>query len=303
MQIKAWVERMLDKGIMELRREFIQLRLSTNPTEDQYKHFTANAPFGRNRYCDVYCLDESRIVLRNHPSGIDYIHANYVDTPSTAHRFICAQAPKDGTVYDFWLMILQENIENIVMLGDFVEKGRSKCAHYFPEEENVLFEVNDISVECTTKTALKEFSSNITQRSLKATRNGKIHKVKHYHWSVWPDQGVPNVDHSPFRLLQRVRSSKFPICIHCSAGIGRTGSIVVIEYILDRLKTNKNFEDLAEIVKQLRKQRAGIVQTDLQYLYVHRVMLNFFMDYKLIEKSERINNFIHDYEEIIPRVQ
>uniref|UniRef100_A0A9J2PCX3 Tyrosine-protein phosphatase domain-containing protein n=1 Tax=Ascaris lumbricoides TaxID=6252 RepID=A0A9J2PCX3_ASCLU len=187
----AWVDRMLDKGVRGLRQEFTLLRVATKPTADKYQQFTVNAPFGRNRYKDVFCLDESRIVLRNHPSGNDYIHANYVSTPMKPNRFICAQ----------------------------------------------------------------------------------------------------------------IRSTKRPICVHCSAGIGRTGSIVAIEYILERLKANASCDDLIDIVKQLRKQRAGIVQTDLQYLYVHRVMLIYFTDMKLITESDRLSNFIHEYEQLIPPFQ
>ncbi|VDM24336.1 unnamed protein product [Toxocara canis] len=309
-KVQAWVERMLQKGVRGLRQEFFRLRLATNPTADQYQQFTINAPFGRNRYRDVFCLDESRIVLRNHPSGNDYIHANYVSTPLTQNRFICAQAPKDETVYDFWLMILQEQIEVIIMLGDFIEKQRPKCAHYFPQEENGVFVVNDINVECTLVWKFSFFFFILT----------------HYHWCAWPDHGVPNADKSPFRLLQLVRSTKRPICVHCSAGIGRTGSIVAIEYILELLKAHDSCDDLVDIVKKLRTQRAGIVQTDLvsnyrlwsseifselfqilfvfsQYLYVHRVMLIYFTDLKLITESDRLHNFIHDYEQLIPPFQ
>ncbi|KHN80513.1 Receptor-type tyrosine-protein phosphatase C [Toxocara canis] len=302
-EVQAWVERMLQKGVRGLRQEFFRLRLATNPTADQYQQFTINAPFGRNRYRDVFCLDESRIVLRNHPSGNDYIHANYVSTPLTQNRFICAQAPKDETVYDFWLMILQEQIEVIIMLGDFIEKQRPKCAHYFPQEENGVFVVNDINVECTLKTTLPDFPFKMLRRSLMAKRNGTSFVVTHYHWCAWPDHGVPNADKSPFRLLQLVRSTKRPICVHCSAGIGRTGSIVAIEYILELLKAHDSCDDLVDIVKKLRTQRAGIVQTDLQYLYVHRVMLIYFTDLKLITESDRLHNFIHDYEQLIPPFQ
>lgn len=66
---------------------------------------------GKNRYKDVGCLDGSRVKLKN--SENDYIHANYVKTPASDKRFICAQAPLEKTCADFWAMIMQECCENI----------------------------------------------------------------------------------------------------------------------------------------------------------------------------------------------
>ncbi|KHN88369.1 Tyrosine-protein phosphatase non-receptor type 21 [Toxocara canis] len=190
-EVEEWVDRMLEKGVKGLLNEFAELRTKTNPSARLYQHFTHNEPFGRNRYKDVFCLDESRIVLHDHPNGNDYIHANYVSTPLMSNRFICTQ----------------------------------------------------------------------------------------------------------------VRTAKRPICVHCSAGIGRTGSVVTIAYIIECFLTNSRFEDLAEILQLLRQQRAGIVQTAMQYLYVHRIMLIYFADMRLISASDRLNKFIREYDELVSTVQ
>uniref|UniRef100_F1L153 Receptor-type tyrosine-protein phosphatase kappa n=1 Tax=Ascaris suum TaxID=6253 RepID=F1L153_ASCSU len=301
--VEQWVERTLQKGVRGLLDEFAQLRSESSPSADAYQHFTDNQPFGRNRYKDIFCLDESRIVLRGHPKGNDYIHANYVSTPLMPNRFICTQAPKEETIYDFWLMVVQERIEVIVMLGDFVEKGKQKCAVYFPRKQNEVFTTNDVIIRCDSVTTLTEFNQLMLRRSLAVKRNEASFNVTHYHWSSWPDHSVPVADRAPFMLFQMVRAANRPICVHCSAGVGRTGSVVTIAYILECLLSNVQFKDLVQVLKQLRKQRAGIVQTEMQYLYVHRILLMCFMDMKLIGTSDRLNKFIREYNRLVSPVQ
>ncbi|KAJ1365573.1 hypothetical protein KIN20_025945, partial [Parelaphostrongylus tenuis] len=115
---------------------------------------------------DVGCLDESRVKLQNCEECDDYIHANYVSTPSNSKRFICTQAPLEKTCGDFWLMCLQERAEYIVMLCNFFEK-----------------------VKFTTPT-----SAQIKITTLLIKKSGKKMKTKHIQWIDWPDRGVPPPD-------------------------------------------------------------------------------------------------------------
>ncbi|ETN79695.1 hypothetical protein NECAME_09655 [Necator americanus] len=61
------------------------------------------------------------------------------------------------------------------------------------------------------------------------------HYCIHYHWQDWPDRGVPEADLAPVYLLAKVQNTTAPIIVHCSAGIGRTGSIVLIQNSLELL--------------------------------------------------------------------
>ncbi|CAJ0563096.1 unnamed protein product, partial [Mesorhabditis spiculigera] len=84
-----------------------------------------------NAYGDVPCSDKNRVVI--HIDGREqYIHANFVDTPTRRHRMILAQGPTDNTVIHNWRMIIEYNVQVIVMLCECVEKGKKKCAEYFP---------------------------------------------------------------------------------------------------------------------------------------------------------------------------
>ena len=56
-----------------------------------------------------------------------------------------------------------------------------------------------------------------------------------------------------------------PIVVHCSAGIGRTGAVVAIEFILERLQQGIPCETMDEVIKELRNYRPYTIQNDLVF--------------------------------------
>ena len=93
--------------------------------------------------------------------------------------------------------------------------------------------------------------------------------VKHYQYITWPDYGVPE-SISPFTTLKRrVLSSwsrdKGPILVHCSAGVGRTGTFIAIDIALEQAKREKTV-DIAGVVTRVRQQRMKMVQTEVSYI-------------------------------------
>ncbi|VDM61689.1 unnamed protein product [Angiostrongylus costaricensis] len=164
--------------------------------------------------CYVPCQDQHRVVIKWPGAPTDYIHANYVGTPVSEKRFICTQGPLDNTVTEFWMMVLQEESETIIMLCNCVETMRAMS----PDEPSISVSILVI-----------KFS--------KPDGTNESREVRHYQWLDWPDRGVPPCRLTSMlqELLSRIRGTKKPIIVHCSAGIGRTGTIVAIEYILGAL--------------------------------------------------------------------
>ncbi|KAK5975851.1 Tyrosine-protein phosphatase domain-containing protein, partial [Trichostrongylus colubriformis] len=115
------------------------------------------------------------------------------------------------------------------------------------------------------------------------------HHCNHYQWQDWPDRGVPDADLAPVLLLSKLRESTAPIVIHCSAGIGRTGSIVLIEHALELLSRNEPLLEINGYLLELRKQRNNSVQTEQQYLYVHQVLLIY------LRKSKYLDEVVYPY--------
>ncbi|KAF1762391.1 hypothetical protein GCK72_010653 [Caenorhabditis remanei] len=295
-QILKFVKNTLEKGPPGLRNEFGSMKRFND--FEKMKAFKGAQEMGKNRYKDVGCLDNNRVKLNNPPWTHDYVHANYVATPSNPKRFICTQAPLEKTCADFWYMCLQEKVETIFMLCNLTEKGAKKCFEYYPskDKESVEFEEKGVKVTVKLESPKQEqlkFDKNSDAKVMETVfivegPGGATQKTTHYHWIDWPDRGVPTADMAIIELLAKTRASKAPIVVHCSAGIGRTGSVVMIEYIMDQLLSGQQIEESDKILQKIRDQRNNSIQTEQQYLFVHQVMMNYFMEKKLFDSAVKM---------------
>ncbi|CAJ0914488.1 unnamed protein product, partial [Mesorhabditis belari] len=283
-QVHKWIQRTLDMGVPALRNEYRQLS-KWCPEGMTYDAFKANqgAQPQRNRYQDVPCGDARRVVIKFPGAPCEYIHANFVKTPQAENRFICTQGPLENTVVDFWYMVIQEAVETIVMLCNFLETGKTKCHKYFPMEKDETMTITpDITVTNTKIGPMcpEEPSVKLSMLKVKFKKDGKeeTRMIRHFHWQDWPDRGVPPCRLTSTELLSRIRDNQKPIVVHCSAGIGRTGTIVAIEHVLESLQYGKECVDMDKLLKELREQRPWSIQNDLQYLYIHRILLYYFLE-------------------------
>uniref|UniRef100_A0A914YKN2 Protein-tyrosine phosphatase n=1 Tax=Panagrolaimus superbus TaxID=310955 RepID=A0A914YKN2_9BILA len=154
-----------------------------------------------------------------------------------------------NSVKDFWKMVSQEHVGNIIMLCDTVEQGKEKCQQYWPREQGCTVEwpgiqVKNVKIDNSDSTTLVSTLELIFDKKEKIT-------LKHHHWRTWPDKSVPQSVLSPFRLLKNVRHSARPTIVHCSAGIGRTGSVVALELCYQQI-LSENKLSVLEGVKALR---------------------------------------------------
>ncbi|CAJ0607191.1 unnamed protein product [Cylicocyclus nassatus] len=281
-------------GVQGLVTEYVTLRAQTQPIGAKPKlAFDANPK--KNRYKDVYCADQSRVVL-NWPAGAsDYIHANWITGTDVPRKFICTQGPTAQTVEDFWRMIWQEKCKSIVMLCNVIECGKKKCEQYWPEASNPTMRLEGCNLNLRYIKS-QDVESNILQTSIEVTVNADVrnrHIVEHIQWKDWPDRGVPPTNLSSFRLLMRVRNLT-PIVVHCSAGIGRTGTIVGLDMLYTKLEKG-TLVTLESIVRDLRKDRHGSVQTDAQYLYMHRILIAVAENKRVVSAAD-VEKFVTDYD-------
>ncbi|KAK6757595.1 hypothetical protein RB195_015423 [Necator americanus] len=292
--VKGFVEHTLKTGVTGLIAEFKSMKRKNDFSV--MTEFVAQIPQGRNRYKDVGCLDFQRVVLRLGP--VSYIHANYVSTPTHPKRFICTQAPLPNTCADFWYMVVQEKSTAIIMLCNFVEQNSKKSAEYVPlSSDNKTLTFDGVTV---TQKKQEEFQFPVETRVhirvtfLEVKAPGESpHYCIHYHWQDWPDRGVPEADLAPVYLLAKVQNTTAPIIVHCSAGIGRTGSIVLIQNSLELLHSQLPLNDIAGYLIALRKQRNNSVQTEHQYLYVHQVLLLYLKKMRYLDDS--VNPYLEQF--------
>lgn len=227
----------------------------------------------KNRYADLLPYDDTRVILhalKNDPSS-DYINANYISGYNKPKAYICTQGPVEKTVADFWRLVWQEEICKFIMAANLVEEGKRKVERYWPD---TCSKYGDIMVTLVSEEVFVDY----TIRTFKVHKSGAASKrvVKQYHFTAWPDHGVPA---HPLSLIEMVElakahapSSRAPLLLHCSAGVGRTGTIVLLESALEMAKAEKRV-DVMGLLYKLRQQRVNLVETLEQYEFVHEALL------------------------------
>ncbi|XP_031413053.1 receptor-type tyrosine-protein phosphatase kappa-like isoform X2 [Meleagris gallopavo] len=227
---------------------------------------------GKNRYKSIIPYDHCRVVLQPSDTGNDYINASYVDSYRSPHFFIAAQGPLPGTVVDFWQMVWQEKTSVIVMLTGLVEHNRIKCEQYWPEQQQVYgdFTVTLNNTRTTMGIITRVFCLQKAGYALPRT-------VEQFHYMQWPDHEVPRNPAQLLCLVEMVNKSGSespagPVLVHCSAGIGRTGTFIALDFLLKMAKTEGKV-DVFHCVQRLREQRVCMVQTKEQYAFLYEVLL------------------------------
>ncbi|XP_012557847.2 receptor-type tyrosine-protein phosphatase F isoform X1 [Hydra vulgaris] len=232
----------------------------------------------KNRYANILAYDHSRVVLNTveNLEGSDYVNANYIDGYTRKSKFIATQGPVQAAFKDFWRMVWEQNTETIVMITNFVEKSRIKCQKYWPNINDKFEIYGDINVEIVDETELADY---IVRRfkvyHIKFDRQ-KTRLVMHYQFLSWPDHGVPQFGTPLLQFVKRVRSvsdqNSGPIVLHCSAGVGRTGTYIAIDNMLDQIALEKTV-DIFGCVTHIRTQRSLMVQTEGQYIFIYKTLL------------------------------
>lgn len=232
----------------------------------------ANRP--KNRFTNIVPYDHSRVKLSptDDEEGSDYINANYIPGHNSPREFIVTQGPLYGTQDDFWRMLWEQNSRAIVMLTRCIEKGREKCIQYWPSDDQPVI-YGDIKVITLHECQYPDWT--ITE--LKVSRNETSRIVRHFHFTTWPDFGVPEPPSTLVKFVRAFRekvhpSSNHPIIAHCSAGVGRSGTFIAIDRILQIIR-NHDTVDIFGIVCDMRRERCHMVQNEQQYICIHQCLL------------------------------
>ncbi|CAI8029222.1 Receptor-type tyrosine-protein phosphatase epsilon [Geodia barretti] len=232
----------------------------------------------KNKFKNIYPFDESRVCLTNIPGkhGSDYINASFIDGYRKKKQYIAAQGPLKETVEDFWRMVCQYKVEAVVMLTRCVEMGKQKCLQYWPDRINDSISGDSFT---TTLTSVLTFA-DYQIRKLEIKNELKYDKsvtVTQFHYTAWPDHGVPDNVMSVIRFIRHVRklfpaaSQDQPLLVHCSAGVGRTGTFITLDMMMQQMKAEATLS-VCQCVRNLRTQRMKMVQTQAQYEFIHQAL-------------------------------
>jgi netrin-G3 ligand len=243
------------------------------------KDFTAQSRVGqsypeKNRYRAIIPYDHSRVSISG---DCDYINASFIAGHDKKVAYIAAQGPMPQTTSDFWQMISDDKIAVVVMLTKVEEKGKIKCVQYWNDEISRPFNLtNGLVVTLLEHQSFADYEARTFSLSM-ADDSVPPMCVKHFQYTGWPDHGVPLYPGSVLKFVQLVgnhRTGKNPLLVHCSAGVGRSGTFMAIDAMMQRLK-EKNDLNIYEYIYSMRCERPFMIQNVEQYIFVHEVLCEY----------------------------
>ncbi|XGW08121.1 hypothetical protein V3C99_010883 [Haemonchus contortus] len=234
----------------------------------------------KNRFTNILPYDHSRVRLMQagDQEGADYINANFMPGYSSRREFIAAQGPLPTTRDAFWQMAWEQYCPAIIALTKCVEKGRDKCHQYWPDSEHSSVVYSDIEVTLLNESSFDDFT-------IRELRLKKLHEstapriIWHFHYMAWPDFGVPDHPQGIIRFALMFRSRlphsalNKPTIVHCSAGVGRSGTFIAIDRLLQTIQADRPI-DVFGIVHEMRYERCHMVQNEQQYIFIHHCILH-----------------------------
>ncbi len=243
-----------------------------------------------NRHNDIlpYTFNAVPLDLNISEKNLDnYINASYINDPirKKTKLFIATKGPLKETIPSFWKMIYNHKTKLVIMLSSSLEEIDGRSAIYWPKDKDssLNFQENNICVNMISQDEIIPNSLIIKKFLI----NNEL-EVKQIHIICWPDHGMPR-DHNlaieivdtmiNYIKIEREEENRGPIVVHCSAGVGRTGTVIAIYVIILCLeylrKLNKPLiMNVFNVVRKLREQRYSLVTDTEQYKFIYDYCLN-----------------------------
>ncbi|XP_060043757.1 tyrosine-protein phosphatase non-receptor type 13 isoform X11 [Erinaceus europaeus] len=226
----------------------------------------------KNRYKNILPYDATRVPLGDEGG---YINASFVRIPVGGEEFvyIACQGPLPITVGDFWQMIWEQKSTVIAMMTQEVEGEKIKCQRYWPNTLGRTTMVNDrLRLALVKIQQLKGFV--MRAMTLEDIQTGEVRHISHLNFTAWPDHDTPSQPDDLLTFISYLRHihRSGPVITHCSAGIGRSGTLICIDVVLGLISQDLEF-DIFDVVRCMRLQRHGMVQTEDQYIFCYQVIL------------------------------
>uniref|UniRef100_A0A3Q4GYB3 protein-tyrosine-phosphatase n=1 Tax=Neolamprologus brichardi TaxID=32507 RepID=A0A3Q4GYB3_NEOBR len=225
----------------------------------------------KNRFNNVLPYDWCRVKLTtSDPDGIsDYINANYMPGYSSNREYIATQGPLPSTVNDFWRMIWEQRVKRIVMVTNCIEGGRTKCEQYWPtDSKSCLYGellVTMRSEQQETNWTLREF--NLKDQFSHLVIGSSLVFVNYNSF------GTDTVMRAFYVTFKAFCLSYYNACVSLSAGVGRTGTIISLDVLLQQLEKEQAV-GINAFVHKMRLNRPYMVQTESQYVFLHQCIMD-----------------------------
>jgi len=249
--------------------EIFEEYIDFDPEHEKNLH---SGNFILDRYSDIKSYQHNIV---NISSGNGYINASPINIMTNKY-FISTQGPKNETVEDFWTMVDEHNCNVIVMLCKEKEGFAEKCATYWDSKRKM--QNYQIQVK-----SFKNENYYIIRNIALINNYTKVEKnIKQIHLTCWPDHGVPDTrDGIIFDVFSQMikfadeNKKDGPIVVHCSAGVGRTGTFISMYFLEKEIikQINDNRKEIKfnifNLVRKMKEMRLFSVQTVSQYQFIY----------------------------------
>ncbi|XP_035276398.1 tyrosine-protein phosphatase non-receptor type 21 isoform X1 [Anguilla anguilla] len=251
----------------------------------------------RNRFQDVLPYDDTRVELvPTKENNTGYINASHIRVTVGGEEwsYIASQGPLSNTCQDFWQMVWEQGVAIIAMVTAEEEGGREKSFRYWPRLGSRHNTVTYGRFKITTRFRTDSGCYATTGLKIKHLLTGQERTVWHLQYTDWPDHGCPEDFKGFLAYLEEIQSvrrhtnsttdpkiNNLPVLVHCSAGVGRTGVVILSEIMIACLEHNEML-DVPTALNMLRQQRMMMVQTISQYTFVYKVLIQFLKNSRLI---------------------
>ncbi|KAL3049373.1 tyrosine-protein phosphatase non-receptor type 21 isoform X1 [Trematomus bernacchii] len=251
----------------------------------------------KNRFQDVMPYDDTRVELvPTKENNTGYINASHVRITVNGQEwsYIATQGPMSNTCPDFWQMVWEQGVSIIAMVTAEEESGREKSFRYWPRLGSRHNTVTYGRFKITTRFRTESGCYATTGLKIKHLLTGQERTVWHLQYTDWPDHGCPEDFKGFLTYLEEIQSvrrhtnsisdpknTNLPVLVHCSAGVGRTGVVILSEVMIACLEHNEAL-DVPKFLLKLRHQRMMMVQTFSQYTFIYKVIIQYLRNSRLI---------------------
>ncbi|XP_075964079.1 tyrosine-protein phosphatase non-receptor type 21 isoform X2 [Anarhichas minor] len=251
----------------------------------------------KNRFQDVLPYDDTRVELvPTKENNTGYINASHVRITVGGQEwsYIASQGPLSNTCQDFWQMVWEQGVSIIAMVTAEEESGREKSFRYWPRLGSRHNTVTYGRFKITTRFRTESGCYATTGLKIKHLLTGQERTVWHLQYIDWPDHGCPEDLKGFLTYLEEIQSvrrhtnsisdpknTNLPVLVHCSAGVGRTGVVILSEIMIACLEHNEVL-DVPKYLLNLRRQRMIMVQTLSQYTFIYKVIIQYLRNSRLI---------------------
>eukprot|EP01119_Soliformovum_irregulare_P025711 TRINITY_DN9599_c0_g1_i3.p1 TRINITY_DN9599_c0_g1~~TRINITY_DN9599_c0_g1_i3.p1 ORF type:complete len:958 (-),score=241.53 TRINITY_DN9599_c0_g1_i3:32-2623(-) len=276
--LKAYIEERINSDGFQTEFQEIEEETGNANLVGDFTSALLTMNLRKNRYKNILPYEHTRVTIET-VDGSDFFSANYVnaDVPGIA-PYIATQGPLQHTAGDFWRMCYEKKAHTVVMLTNEVENGKEKCYLYWPDDDAPL-EYVSLVVSKISQSQHQDFVSRVF--TIENRTAGDSVTLTQLQYTTWPDQGLPGNTQGFRELVQETlkEDTTRPIVVHCSAGIGRTGVFCVVHSTLAKLNLllTQSFPvefNLKKLVLKFREQRAGMVQTQEQYVFCYLSLMD-----------------------------